>query len=123
MALPVQLRPATARVPYYRVTMEGEDITSWVSSVTVVEDDHQADHVSLTVLDPLMIYSDALFEGSTVEVDAGYAEPDQHALMIRAIITKVTLSYPDGGIPSLTLEGEDKSKRWGSRKKRRCGAT
>jgi len=82
MALPVQLRPATARVPYYRVMMEGEDISSWVSSVSVVEDDHQADHVSLSIPDPRMIYADALFEGTTVEVDAGYAEPDQHALMI-----------------------------------------
>ena len=75
MPLPVQLGPATARVPYYRVTMEGEDITSWVSSVSMVEDDHQTDHVSLTIPDPRMIYADALFEGSSVEVDAGYADP------------------------------------------------
>jgi hypothetical protein len=65
-----------------------------------------------------MIYADALFEGSSVEVDAGYAEPNQHALMIRAIITKVTLSYPDSGIPTLTLEGEDKAIMMGLKEKK-----
>ncbi len=97
------------RTPFYEIKLEGVDITAWVSAVTVVEDDRQADNVTLTIPDPRMIYSDALFEGSTVEVDAGYAEPNQHALMIRAIITKVESSYPENGIPSLTLKGDDKS--------------
>jgi len=118
VALPLQLTPVTARTPYHRVRMEGQDITGWVSSVSVVEDDHQADHVSLTIPDPRMIYADALFEGSTVEVDAGYAEPGQHALLIRAVITKVTLSYPDGGVPSITLEGEDRSIEMGLKEKK-----
>ena len=114
----LQLYPSVARVPYYRVMMQGEDITGWVSGVSVVEDDHQADHVSITIPDPRMIYADALFEGSLVEVDAGYAEPNQHALMIRALITKVTLSYPESGIPTLTLEGEDKSILMGLKEKK-----
>lgn len=114
----LQLFPATARVPYYRVTMQGQDITGWVSAVSVVEDDHQADHVSVTVPDPRMIYADALFEGSVLEIDAGYAETNQHALLIRAIVTKVTLSYPDSGIPTITLEGEDKSILMGLKEKK-----
>src|SRR5262245_27314725 len=99
----------TARTPFYHVTMEHQDITRWISAVAVVEDDRQADSVSLTIQDPAMAFADALFEGSVVEVDVGYAEPNQHALMIRATITKVTLSYPEGGVPTLTLQGEDKS--------------
>src|SRR5690242_11183932 len=67
------------RAPFYAVKLEGVDITSWISSVSVVEDDRQADSVTLTIPDPRMIYADALFEGSTVEVDAGYAEKGQHA--------------------------------------------
>lgn len=109
------------RTPYYAVRMEGEDITPWVSSAVVVEDDRQADSVTLTIPDQSMIYTDALFEGCVVEVDLGYAEPNQHALMLKAVITKVELSYPETGVSSLTLKGEDKSimmgliekkKRW-----------
>src|SRR2546423_13651641 len=87
----------------------GLDITSWVNSVTVVEDDQQADNVTLTISDPRVIYGDALFEGSLVEVDMGYAEANRHALMLRAIIAKVEQSYPDNGVPTLSLKGEDKS--------------
>jgi len=97
------------RTPFYEIKLEGEDITSWVNSVTVVEDDRQADNFTITIPDPRMIYADGLFEGSIAEVDMGYAEPNQHALMIRVIITKVELSYPTNGIPKLTLRGEDKS--------------
>ncbi|MGK7890128.1 MAG: phage late control D family protein [Leptolyngbyaceae cyanobacterium] len=109
------------RTPYYNITLEGEDITPWVNSVTVVEDDRQADNFTLTIPDPRMIYADALFEGCSVEIDMGYAESNQHALMLRAILTKVELSYPENGVPSITLKGEDKSilmglvekkKRW-----------
>jgi phage protein D len=97
------------RTPFYQVTLEGEDITPWINSVATVEDDRQADSVTITIPDPRMIYSDALFEGSIVEVDMGYAEPDQHALMLRAIITKIEQTYPENGVPTLTLKGEDKS--------------
>lgn len=97
------------RTPFYRVKMEGEDITPWVDSVSVVEDDHETDSTSITIPDPRMVYADALFEGSVVEVDMGYAEPGQHALMLRATITKVELSYPENGVPILTLKGQDKS--------------
>jgi phage protein D len=103
------------RVPYFsvRVAEADVDVTPWVNSVTVVEDDKQADNVTLTIPDPRLTYADALFEGSVVEVDMGYAEPDEHALMIRALITKVDLAYPDNGVPSLTLKGEDLSIHMG----------
>lgn len=107
------------RTPFFSVTLEGEDITSWVGSVSVTEDDRQADSVSLTIPDPRMIYADALFEGSSAEVDLGYAESNQHALMIRAIITKVELSYPENGVPALTLKGEDRSIEMGLVEKKR----
>ncbi len=97
------------RTPFYSVKMEGIDITPWVHALTIVEDDRQADSVSITIPDPRMIYADALFEGCTVEIDAGYAESKQHALMLRAIITKIEASYPENGTPSLVLKGEDKS--------------
>jgi phage protein D len=91
------------------VSQTGADITPWIHSTTVVEDDRQADSVTLSLSDPRMIYADALFEGSWVEVDMGYAEANQHALMLRAMITKVELSYPESGVPTLTLKGEDRS--------------
>jgi phage protein D len=66
-----------------------------------------------------MIYSDGLLEGCTVEVDLGYAEPDQHALIMRAIITKVEQTYPENGVPTLTLKGEDKSILMGLEEKKK----
>jgi phage protein D len=101
--------PAT-RTPFFEIRVEsGIDITPWVSSVTVVEDDRQADNCTITIPDPRMIYSDGLIEGSIAEIDLGYAEPRQHALMLRATITKVEESYSEGGVPTLTLKGEDGS--------------
>ncbi|MGW4229492.1 phage late control D family protein [Streptomyces sp. NPDC004980] len=101
------------RVPYLRIRLEDQDITDWIDSVSVTEDDQQADSVSLSVSDPLLIYADGLFEGSVAEVDLGYAEAGQHALLIRATITKVEVSYPDSGVPSITLKGEDRSIQMG----------
>jgi phage protein D len=101
------------RTPYYKVTVEGEDITAWVSSVQVVEDDRQADSVSISIPDPRMVFADALMEGCHVQADLGYAEKDQHALLIKAMITKVDVSYTDGGIPGVKLSGEDKSIEMG----------
>ena len=97
------------RTPYLQVKLEGQDITDWVGSASVTEDDKQADNLTLVIPDPMLLYSDSLFEGSTAEVDMGYNEPNQHALMIRATITKVEQSYPENGNPAVTLKGEDKS--------------
>lgn len=107
------------RSPYYEVLMEGEDISRWVSALTVVEDDRQADNVTLTIPDPRMIYADCLFEGTVVEIDLGYAEPNQHALMLRAIVTKIDLAYPEGGVPSVTLKGQDRSILMGLQEKKK----
>jgi phage protein D len=101
------------RVPYISVTIEGQDVSPWVSSVQLVEDDHQADNVTLTIADPRMIYADALMEGCQAEIDVGYNQKDQHALMLRALITKVELGYPENGVPSVKLKGEDRSIEMG----------
>lgn len=102
-----------ARVPYFSVVIEKQDVTPWVSSVQVVEDDQLADNVSLTINDPRMIYADALMEGCRAEIDLGYNEPGQHGLLLRALITKVELSYPENGVPQLKIKGEDKSIEMG----------
>lgn len=107
------------RMPYYQITVEGEDISAWIDSVSVIEDDRQADSFSATISDPRIIYTDALFEGSTAEIDLGYAGPNQHALMLRATITKVELNYPQNGVPVLTIKGEDKSILMGLEEKNR----
>jgi phage protein D len=98
-----------ARVPYFSVVIEGQDVTPWVSAVQVVEDDRLADSTTITVSDPRMVYADALMEGCVAEIDLGYAEPGQHALLLRALITKVELSYPENGVPQVKVKGEDKS--------------
>jgi phage protein D len=115
------MRPAglPARVPYFSVVIEEQDITPWVSSVQVVEDDRLTDNVTLTVNDPRMIYADALMEGCKAEIDLGYNEPDQHALLLRALITKVELSYPDNGVPQVKIKGEDKSIEMGIKEQKK----
>jgi phage protein D len=107
------------RTPYYQVVIEGEDITPWVSAITLTEDDRQTDSVTLTIPDPRMIYADCLFEGSAAEIDLGYAEPNQHALMLRAVITKVELSYPENGVPALSVKGQDRSIMMGLEEKKK----
>jgi phage protein D len=107
------------RSPYYQVLMEGEDITRWVSAVTVIEDDRQADNVTLTIPDPRMIYADCLFEGTLIQIDLGYAEPNQHALILRAIVTKIDLSYPESGVPAVSLKGQDRSILMGLQEKKK----
>jgi len=102
-----------ARVPFWSVRVEGEDVSSWVSSLSLVEDDRQADNVSLTVPDPRMAWADVLMEGCRAEVDLGYTEPGQHALMLRATLTRVETAYPESGVPELKLKGEDKSIEMG----------
>jgi phage protein D len=103
----------TVRVPFIDVRLEGQNITDWVRSVSVTEDDRQSDSVTITLDDPQLLRADGLFEGSEAEVDLGYAEPGQHALLIRAMITKVEVSYPDAGVPSISLKGEDRSIQMG----------
>ena len=114
-----------ARVPFFSVTIEGQDVTPWISSVQVVEDDRLADNMTLTVNDPRMIYADALMEGCIAEIDLGYAESGQHALMLRAKITKVELSYPENGVAQVKIKGEDKSIDMGlvEKKKNWTGTT
>ena len=106
-----------ARVPYWSVRIAGEDVSSWVSAVQLVEDDRQADNVSITMPDPRLAWADAVMEGCHAEVDLGYAEAGQHALMLRATLTKVETSYPEGGVPELKVKGEDKSIEMGLEEK------
>jgi phage protein D len=101
------------RTPIFQVCVEGKDITPWVNSVTVTEDDRQADSCSIAIQDPRMVYADGLFEGCRLEVDIGYAESGEHALLLRAVISKIEMSYPENGVPALTLKGEDKSIEMG----------
>jgi phage protein D len=101
------------RTPYFRVRLAGRDITAWVAAVSVTEDDRRCDSVTLTVPDPHFSYGDALVEGCWAEVDLGYRERDAHAVLIRALLTKVEAQYPQNGVPVTTLSGEDKSIEMG----------
>ena len=98
---------------FLSVTLEGIDITDWVTGASVTEDDRRADQVTVTVADPQLFLADCLIEGSVMEVDLGYAEPDGHALLIRAVVTKVEISYGANGLAQVSLKGTDGSVRMG----------
>lgn len=108
-----------SRTPYFQVRVEGEEISDWVAAVTVTEDDQQADALSLTIPDEYMVYADGIMEGSLVEVDMGYASSNEHALLMRAIITKIEVDYPQSGSPSLRIKGEDRSIQMGLTERRK----
>ncbi|POF29086.1 phage late control D family protein [Roseibium marinum] len=98
---------------FLSVTLEGIDITDWVTAASVTEDDRRADEVTVTVADPQLFLADCLIEGSEIEVDLGYAEPNGHALLIRAVVTKVEVGYGTNGLPQVSLKGSDGSIRMG----------
>ncbi len=109
----------TLRSPYMSVHVEGEDISDWVEAVTVTEDDQEADALSLTIPDEFMVYADGIMEGSFVEVDVGYAAPNEHALLMRVILTKIEVDYPANGRATLRLKGEDRSIQMGLTERRK----
>ena len=107
------------RVPFFSVKIAGQDVTRWVSAVSVTEHDREADSASVTIPDPRMIYADAFFEGSDMQIDLGYAESGQHALMLKAMVTKVDVSYPQDGVPSIKLKASDRSIEMGLQERRK----
>lgn len=50
-----------------------------------------------------------LFEfGSEVEILFGYGDPSELPLILRGIVTEISTSFSEGGIPELTVSGYDK---------------
>lgn len=113
-------------VPAFKVTVNGEDLVrALFLTVTTAEVDLKekaAGRFTFTVAnafdweersfvstqDNRRLNLIELFEfGSKVEVFFGYGDPSGLPLMLQGIVTEISTSFSEGGIPELTVSGYD----------------
>lgn len=106
---------------FYRVGIQADsteyDLSRDLDSFTVEEASAKPSELSISLSDPLKVFSHALQEGMTVEVDLGTTE--EHSLLFRGRIYKVESSHPDGGVSTLRLLAYDGSMAMGLRRRNR----
>lgn len=106
---------------YYRVSVSAGaaayDLSHDLTTLTVDEEASRPHQLVVELSDPYKVLSHALQEGMDVEVDLGAA--DDHSIVFRGRIYKVDGSFPETGVPRLTLTAYDGSMRMGLRKRNR----
>ncbi len=106
---------------YCRVTIRADsaeyDLSQDLSSFTVEEASGKPDALTINLSDPYKVFSHALQEGMTVEVDMGTVE--EHSLLFRGRIYKVDGDFPRDSVPTLRLLAHDASMAMGLRKRNR----
>jgi phage protein D/phage baseplate assembly protein gpV len=87
------------------------DVTRLVTSVSYDNNADMADMFTVSLFNPdNALLDSALFElGKTVEIHMGYG--DQLEPMMLGEITSLQPSFPEGGAPTLTVSGYDKSHK------------
>jgi phage protein D len=93
------------------------DLSQDLSSFTIEEASAKPAELTVNLSDPFNVFSHALQEGMTVEVDLGTAE--EHSLMFRGRIYKVESSSPETGVSTLRLLAYDASMAMGLRRRNR----
>ncbi len=106
---------------YYRVSVRAGtasyDLSHDLTGLTIEEDEHKPDQLTVDLSDPYKVLSHALQEGMEVEVDLGYS--DDHCIIFRGRIYKVDSDFPQDGLPTIKFSAYDKSMRMGLRKRNR----
>lgn len=106
---------------YYRVSITADsaeyDLSRDLSSLTVKETSANPDELTINLSDPDKVFSHALQEGMSVEVDMGTA--DAHSILFRGRIYKVDGTFPQQGVPTLRLLAHDASMAMGLRERNR----
>ncbi|WP_373499810.1 phage late control D family protein [Desulfococcus sp.] len=106
---------------YYRVSVSAGaaayDLSHDLTTLTVDEEASRPHQLVVELSDPYKVLSHALQEGMEVEVDLGAA--DDHSIVFRGRIYKVDGSFPETGVPRLTLTAYDGSMRMGLRERNR----
>jgi phage protein D len=104
---------------FFRVTVEGEDVSDLLERLEVEESDTQADMATLTFANRSLVLADILQEGLMVEIDLG--RQDAHALIFRGIMTGIRPGFPSQGLPKVEVQAMDsliqlglqpKTRRW-----------
>ena len=107
---------------FYRVLITangtvGYDISHDLTSFTIEEDEDKPNKLTMDMSDPYKVLSHAIQEGMEVEVDVGFVQ--DHSVIFRGGIHKVTANFPQAEIPKLQLIAYDKTILMGLHKRNR----
>lgn len=107
---------------FFKITVEGVDISDFVDSLQVDESDSRCNMASLTLGDSNLVLSDLLCEGLSIEIDLGYC--DAHTVIFRGLITDLQANFPSRGQPVVSINAMDslislgfepQTQNWGGR--------
>jgi uncharacterized protein len=106
---------------YYRVgvTASGAryDLSSDIGSLTVEQRASQPAKVTIEMHDPFKVFGHAVQAGMQLEVDLGTA--DDHALVFQGRVYQVNGTFPERGVPTLTVQAYDGTMAMGLRERNR----
>ncbi len=93
------------------------DLSSDLGSLTVEQRASQPAKVTIELNDPFKVFSHGLQEGMGLEVDLGTAE--DHGVVFQGRIYQANASFPETGVPSLTLQAYDGTMAMGLKARNR----
>ncbi len=102
---------------FFKVTIEGEDVSDLLENLQVDESDDRCNMANLTFGDSNLVLADLLCEGLSVEIDLGYC--DAHGVIFRGLITGLQASFPARGRPQVTVDAMDSLIKLGFKPKTR----
>lgn len=106
---------------YYRVGVKATsakyDLSSDIGSLTVEQRASQPAKVTIEMTDPFKVFSHAVQEGMQLEVELGTSEA--HALVFLGRIYQVNGTFPERGVPTLTIDAYDGTMAMGLRERNR----
>lgn len=113
-----------ARDPYYSIKFNGKPFPSnllkYVSDVMVDESDDKATLGKISFTDPeeILLNNPNLLENTPIEIKMGHLEGGKR-VMLDGRIKLVEVSYPQVGVPNVTIVAIDKSKVMSTTKRER----
>jgi uncharacterized protein len=106
--------------PAFRVVINraalAADVSKNITDVSVTHELNSTEHFSLTIANPYPKMrwthtsdADLFKEGSAIRIEMGYV--DNRQLMLDGEITSISSSFPDGGTPTVRVEGHNRLHR------------
>ncbi len=107
---------------YYRIgiTAPGAtyDLSNDIGSLIVEQRSSQPAKVTIEMNDPFKVFGHAIQEGMDVEVEVG--TDDDHALVFLGRIYQVDGTFPETGVPTLSIQAYDGSMAMGLKERNRA---
>ncbi len=105
---------------FYRVGVTASvkyDLSNDLGSLTVEQRASQPAKATIEMRDPFKVFGHALQAGMQLEVELGSA--DEHALVFLGKIYQVNASFPERGVPTLTVQAYDGTMAMGLKERNR----